>query len=149
MMTDFGKKIEIVNLLILEEDFAAIPGDTLFDHPFAAPEPIPDLQRAFGETDRARAGRQTIVVVDKQSLYSLLGEVYCSREPNRPGSNDDHRMVRHVSVALIWRAHVVEDYLLKIGVVSHNSLASCQAQHVSLPTGIAFSFKPDCRPRRL
>ena len=110
----FGQQVEAVDLLVPEEDAAHVPGDALVDHAVAAAEPVEDLQRALGEADGARAGRQRAVVVQQHHRHAALRQVDGERQPDRTGAHDHHRAPRGRRCVLIGMAHMVEHQLLVV-----------------------------------
>src|SRR5205814_10205834 len=53
MVTGLRQQIEGVDEVIAEIDLADVPRHALLHHPLAAAQPVPDLERPFGEADGA------------------------------------------------------------------------------------------------
>ncbi|ESS39153.1 hypothetical protein P355_4083 [Burkholderia cenocepacia KC-01] len=87
-----GQQVERVKLLVLQEHLADVPAHALVDEALAAAEPVEDLERALGEADRARAGRQRVVVVEQHDRHALLREVDRGGQAHRARADDDHRV---------------------------------------------------------
>jgi hypothetical protein len=87
-----GLQVEAVDRLLAQEHASGAPRHALVDQPLSEPQPVEDLERAFGEADRARAGRQAVVVVEQQHRHLLQREVDRQRQAHRPGTDHHHRM---------------------------------------------------------
>ena len=103
-----GQQVEAVDLLVAEEHLADVPRHALVDHAVAAAEPVEDLERALGEADRARAGRQRVVVVEQHDRHAALRQVDRQRQADRPGADHDDRVAHRRRGVLVGRAAVVE-----------------------------------------
>ena len=64
-MLVFRQKIELINLLVLEENSAKAPGHPLVDHRLSYAQPVPNLQRALGKADGTRSAGQAGAIVQK------------------------------------------------------------------------------------
>ena len=123
-----GQQVEAVDQRVLEVDAAEIPRHALANHRVAAAEPVEYFQRALGEADRARAGRQLVVVVEQQHLDAALREVDCETQADGPRSDDDDRVQRRLARALVRRRLVFELDGLIVLHIAHDSSDS----HIAL-----------------
>ena len=108
LMAPFRKEIELVKKVRSLEDLAAPPGDAFLDHGIADPEPIPDLERALGVADAARAFADAIGVVEEHDRDAPLREIDGERQPDRPRADDDHAVTGGLAPLLIRRAAISE-----------------------------------------
>ena len=88
----FRQQVELVEHLLAEEDLADLPDHALADHALADPEPVPDLQRSLGKTDRARAFADAVGVVEQHDRLAALREIDRQRQSDRPGAYHHHRI---------------------------------------------------------
>ena len=86
------QEIENVAEIILEKSLADSPLHSPADHLLGAAEPVPDLQRALGEADRARADRDGVVVVEKDGRDAAARQIERVGEADRPGADHDDGM---------------------------------------------------------
>ncbi len=70
---------------------ALAPADPLRDDGVAATETVGDVQRALGEADGARVGRNAVVVVERNDHDAVLRDIYGGREDDRSYDADGVR----------------------------------------------------------
>ena len=109
-----GEQVEPVDLCVAEEHLADVPRDTLVDHALPAAESVEDLERALGEANRARAGRQRVFVVEQHDACAALREVDRERQADRPGPDNDNRVASRLDGILVGMARVVEAQRLEV-----------------------------------
>ena len=68
----FRQQVEAVEHVIVQEDLADFPHDAFLHHPFADPETVPQFQRTFRETDRARTVADPIGVIQQDDKADLI-----------------------------------------------------------------------------
>jgi len=105
-----GQQIELIELGVAVKDLADAPHHALVDHALADAEPVPEFERALGETDRARALANPVGVVEQHHGLSALREVDCERQAHRSGADHDDRMLGRVRsrAVLIGMAAIAE-----------------------------------------
>ena len=102
-MPRLGQQVEAVDLALVEEHLARLPGHALVDQRLAqpVPQPIPnaihDLERALGPADRPAAVRQVRLPVDDDAAMALARQVERRHEPHRPRPDDDDGMMRRLA----------------------------------------------------
>src|SRR6185312_9064401 len=69
------QQVELIKLRGAVKNLADAPDHALVDHAVADAEPIPEFQRAFGETDRARAFADAVGVVEQHDLVAALRQI--------------------------------------------------------------------------
>src|SRR5438067_11617335 len=106
MVARLRQQVERVDRLVPKIDLADIPRHAFLHHPFAAAEPVPYFQRAFGEADRTRAMRQPVVFIENNDGNAVLREIDRGRETDGTRTDNDDRMMHGLARVLIWRAHV-------------------------------------------
>ena len=108
LVSPFRQQIELVKKVRSLEDLAAPPGDAFLNHGIADPEPIPDLERALGVADAARAFPDAIGIVEKHDHNVPLREIDGEREPDRPRADHDYAVMGGLAPLLIRRAAISE-----------------------------------------
>ena len=108
LVAAFGQQVELVDLLVAEEHAPDLPRHALVDQAVAQAEAVEHLERALGETDRARAGGQRAVVVEQHHGQLALGQVDRQRQTDRTGADHHDRMARRHGRVLVGMAPVVE-----------------------------------------
>ena len=105
-----GQQVELVELRVAVKDLADAPDHALVDHALADAEPVPDLERALREADRARALADPVGIVEQHDRLPALREIDRQRQPDRPRADHDDRMFGHVRVRpiLIGMAAIAE-----------------------------------------
>jgi hypothetical protein len=118
LVAGLGQQVELVELRIAEEHPAGVPAHALGAHRIAHAKPVPDLERALGEADRARAGRQAVVVVEQQHTLAALREIDRQAQAHRPGADHHDRMAHWRCGVLVGTAAVGELVALDRGAVA-------------------------------
>ncbi len=80
------------------KDLADAPHHALVDHAVADAEPIPELQRALREADRARAFADPVGIVEQHHALAALRQI--DRERQAPPAR---RRPRRPDVPPCWR----------------------------------------------
>ena len=84
-----GQEVELVHEVVLQKVLADLPGDALVHHRPGDAEAVPDLQRALGKADGARALADAVGVVEDYHLVAAHGQIDGDRHAHRPGAHDD------------------------------------------------------------
>ena len=113
-MRGFGLQVEAVDRLLAQEHATGVPRHALVHQARADTEAVEDFQRALGEADRPRAGRQSVVVVEQQHRHLLLREVDRQGQAHRSGAHDHHGMTHRCGRILVGATAIREDDLLVI-----------------------------------
>jgi hypothetical protein len=79
---------------------------------------VPDLQRALGKADGARAGGQPVVVVQQQHRLAALGQVDGQAQAHRAGTHHHHRVAHRGNCVLVGATLVVEAVALDGGAIT-------------------------------
>ena len=87
------QQIELIKLRGAVKNLADAPHHALVDHALADAEPVPELQRAFGKADRARALADPVGIVEQHDGLAALRQIDRERQPDRPGADHHHRML--------------------------------------------------------
>src|SRR5258707_1175513 len=117
------QQIELIKLRRAVKNLADAPHHALVDHAAADAESIPELERAFGKTDRARALADPVGIIKQHDGLAALRQIDRERQSDRPGADHHHGMFSRVSTAPVL-----------IGVAAITELISGLAHaHVAVP----------------
>ena len=115
-MAGVRQQVEAVDQFLLEEHLADVPRHALGHHARATAQPIENVERAFGEADGARAGRQRVVVVEQHHRHTALRQVDGQGQADRAGTDHHHRPAHRRRGRLVRVAGVVEHQRLVVDV---------------------------------
>ncbi|CFE03373.1 Uncharacterised protein [Bordetella pertussis] len=116
-----GQQVEAPDFLVAEEHLADVPRYALVDHALAHAQAVPDLQRALGEADGARAGRQAVVVIQHHDPQALPRQVQRRGQAHRARAHHDHTVPGR-RVALLVGAFRIGELDRLVVDVSHDCL---------------------------
>ena len=93
LVAGLRQQVELIELRSAVKDLADAPDHALVDHAVADTEPIPELQRALREADRARALADAVGIIEQHDLVAALRQIDRKGQPDRPRADHDHRML--------------------------------------------------------
>jgi hypothetical protein len=85
--------LRLVELGLAVEDATDAPHHALPDHAVADAKPVPVLQRALREADRARAFADAVGIIQKDDALAALREVDRQRQSDRARADNHNRML--------------------------------------------------------
>ena len=102
LVVGLGQQVETVGQFVAREHLAHLPAHAALGQALADAQPVPDLQRALGIADRARADADGVVVVEQHHLEAALRQVERRGQPDRAGADHHHRVaLRHAAALLV------------------------------------------------
>ena len=82
-----GQQIKLIKLRRTVENLADAPYHPLVDHAAADAEPVPVLEGALGETDRARPLADPVGIIEQHDGLAALRQIDRERQPDRSGAD--------------------------------------------------------------
>ncbi len=147
----FGQQVELVQLLVLQKHLAQVPRHALVHHALAHAQAVPDLQRALGKADGARADGELVVVVQHHHTLPALGQVDRQRQAHGARADDHDGVLRGRRAVLVRRAHISKIEGLHLGATGVEGFGGnvsgvhifclLQPRRLSLPKPSTFGYR--------
>ena len=142
LVAGLRQQVELIELRGAVKNLADAPDHALVDHAVADTEPIPELQRALGEADGARAFADAVGVIEQHDPVAALRQIDRKGQPDRPCADHDHRMLGDSGAGAVL---IGVTAIAELGLCLRHARArtrSCRCELVSLATILASARLP-------